>query len=98
MEKSRKQRTLHHPVVFLGSQIRGGHKFLSASQAKLHRKMQGFQSLMMPKSLIAQRVNQPQAKSGIVATSADKKYDLTYYVKGALAGGICCAITHGGLW
>merc|ERR1719343_616519 len=26
-----------------------------------------------------------------------KVYDLTYYVKGALAGGICCSITHGAL-
>jgi solute carrier family 25 phosphate transporter 3 len=26
---------------------------------------------------------------------AEKKYDLTYYVKSALAGGICCGITHG---
>ena len=24
-------------------------------------------------------------------------YDLTYYVKGALAGGICCSLTHGAL-
>ena len=26
-----------------------------------------------------------------------KKYDLQYYLKGALAGGICCSITHGAL-
>jgi len=26
---------------------------------------------------------------------SDKKYDLTYYTKSALAGGICCGITHG---
>jgi len=33
-----------------------------------------------------------------VATSpAEKKYDLSYYLKGALAGGICCSITHGAL-
>jgi len=25
------------------------------------------------------------------------KYDLTYYIKAALAGGICCSITHGGM-
>lgn len=36
-------------------------------------------------------------KSGIVATSSEKKYDLNYYLKGALAGGICCAVTHGAL-
>lgn len=27
----------------------------------------------------------------------EKKYDLMYYVKAALSGGICCSITHGGL-
>jgi len=36
-------------------------------------------------------------KSGIVATSSEKKYDLNYFLKGALAGGICCAVTHGAL-
>lgn len=25
------------------------------------------------------------------------KYDMTYYLKGALAGGICCSFTHGAL-
>lgn len=25
------------------------------------------------------------------------KYDMTYYLKGALAGGICCSVTHGAL-
>jgi hypothetical protein len=25
------------------------------------------------------------------------KFDLTYYTKSALAGGICCSITHGAL-
>jgi hypothetical protein len=59
--------------------------------------MHGFQSLMMPKSVIAQRVNQP-SQSNIVATSSGKVYDLNYYLKGALAGGICCSITHGALW
>jgi len=28
--------------------------------------------------------------------SAEKKYDLMYYTKAALAGGICCSVTHGG--
>jgi len=27
----------------------------------------------------------------------EKKYDLMYYIKGALAGGICCSITHAAL-
>ena len=26
-----------------------------------------------------------------------KKYGLDYYVKGALAGGICCSVTHGAM-
>ena len=33
----------------------------------------------------------------MIAASGDTKYDLSYYLKGALAGGICCAITHGAL-
>jgi solute carrier family 25 (mitochondrial phosphate transporter), member 3 len=35
----------------------------------------------------------------VLATSAGgwEKYDLMYYLKGALAGGICCSITHGAL-
>lgn len=39
------------------------------------------------------------AKNQIVMASGKEtpKYDLTYYLKGALAGGICCSITHGGL-
>jgi hypothetical protein len=32
-----------------------------------------------------------------IATSPGKVYDLTHYLKGALAGGICCSITHGAL-
>merc|ERR1719498_1206592 len=31
------------------------------------------------------------------ASAAEAKYDLDYYLKGALAGGICCSITHGAL-
>jgi len=37
------------------------------------------------------------ADNKVVATSAEKNYDLMYYLKGALAGGICCSITHGAL-
>ena len=29
--------------------------------------------------------------------SKEKKYDLNYYLKGALAGGLCCSVTHGAL-
>lgn len=30
-------------------------------------------------------------------SAAEQKYDLTYFLKGALAGGICCGVTHGAL-
>jgi solute carrier family 25 phosphate transporter 3 len=32
-----------------------------------------------------------------MASPHEKKYDLNYYLKGALAGGICCSVTHGAL-
>jgi solute carrier family 25 phosphate transporter 3 len=32
-----------------------------------------------------------------IFSSKEQNYDLTYYLKGALAGGMCCAITHGAL-
>jgi len=31
------------------------------------------------------------------ASGAEKTYGLEYYLKGALAGGICCSVTHGAL-
>lgn len=63
--------------------------------------MATYQSLVLPKSVILSAVEdkfsaQP-VRSRILATSSAKKYDLQYYLKGALAGGICCAITHGAL-
>ena len=39
----------------------------------------------------------PKDSSNVIAYSAAKKYDLMYYLKGALSGGICCAVTHGAL-
>ena len=59
--------------------------------------MQGYRSLMLP---LGSKQNFFGAKSDgkVVATSAGKKYDLAYYLKGALAGGICCSVTHGALW
>ena len=40
-------------------------------------------------------------KRSVLATSAkvmgQGPFDSTYYLKGALAGGICCSITHGAL-
>jgi solute carrier family 25 phosphate transporter 3 len=29
--------------------------------------------------------------------AGEKKYDVMYYIKAALAGGICCSVTHGAL-
>lgn len=60
--------------------------------------MNTYTSLAFPKSVIYSKMEKKQ--SNIIATSANggaKKYDLAYYLKGALAGGICCSITHGGL-
>lgn len=59
--------------------------------------MEGFKSLMLPKTLIAQKLASMKNDSKVVATSGTTTYDLNYYLKGALAGGICCAITHGAL-
>ena len=60
-------------------------------------------SVITPSALaLAQR----RAKApAVVATSPDagyvpfggKVFDMMYYLKGALAGGICCAVTHGAL-
>ena len=41
---------------------------------------------------------QPRRKPDVFAASGVQgPFDLTYYLKGALAGGICCSITHGAL-
>ena len=55
--------------------------------------MTGFRSLMAPPSVFEKR------RSGrpVAFSAVEKSYDLMYYLKGALAGGICCAITHGAL-
>ena len=61
-------------------------------------KMNGFSSLSAPYSFIAQSVLKSSRDKEILASSASSKnYDLMYYLKGALAGGICCSITHGAL-
>lgn len=31
------------------------------------------------------------------SAASDKVYDMTYYLKGAFAGGVCCSFTHGAL-
>jgi len=61
--------------------------------------MQGISSLMMPTQALKSRIGATESSQQVVATSAsgETKYDLMYYLKGALAGGICCAITHGAL-
>lgn len=38
-----------------------------------------------------------KGSSVLAASSKESKYDLTYYLKGALAGGLCCSITHAAL-
>lgn len=42
------------------------------------------------------KVLEPKRKI-VLPSSSEKVYGLSYYLKGALAGGICCSITHGGL-
>lgn len=63
--------------------------------------MQGITSLMMPTSSLTHSLSLSSSPSRILATSAssssETKYDLMYYLKGALAGGICCSVTHGAL-
>lgn len=53
---------------------------------------------MLPKVAVAQKLASMKNDNKIIATSGNTTYDLNYYLKGALAGGICCAITHGALW
>eukprot|EP00239_Pterosperma_sp_CCMP1384_P004454 CAMPEP_0197846452 /NCGR_PEP_ID=MMETSP1438-20131217/3185_1 /TAXON_ID=1461541 /ORGANISM="Pterosperma sp., Strain CCMP1384" /LENGTH=346 /DNA_ID=CAMNT_0043458107 /DNA_START=96 /DNA_END=1136 /DNA_ORIENTATION=+ len=49
--------------------------------------------------LVAQKNFVPSVseKLNFVPSAAETKYDMMYYLKGALAGGICCSITHGAL-
>ena len=60
--------------------------------------MQGFRALSLPQSVYVQSLSKKSDRK-VLATSAHGAtvYDLNYYLKGALAGGICCSITHGGL-
>jgi len=61
--------------------------------------MQGITSLMMPTSVLPLSSLPVTQRRQILATSssAETKFDLMYYLKGALAGGICCGVTHGAL-
>jgi len=56
-------------------------------------------ALVLPQSVFASAMDKKSTapRGKVMATSADKVYDLNYYLKGALAGGICCAVTHGAL-
>lgn len=36
-----------------------------------------------------------QAPLPLALSPKDENYDMTFYLKGALAGGICCGFTHG---
>jgi solute carrier family 25 phosphate transporter 3 len=64
--------------------------------------MDSFPSLMVPTTIVTNNVNNRSLifnrrnHQSIVATSS-KTYDLAYFVKGALAGGICTSITHGAM-
>lgn len=62
--------------------------------------MPAFSALAMPMGGVAPiMASRFSSDKKVIATSAGgwEKYDLSYYLKGALAGGICCSITHGAL-
>lgn len=61
--------------------------------------MSGFRSLALPQSVLLSAMDRKNNSSKrVMATSSEEKvYDLAYFLKGALAGGICCAVTHGAL-
>lgn len=65
--------------------------------------MHTFNGLVLPTSAVLSAMdrkyfNSVASPKGISAVSGvEKVYDIMYYLKGALAGGICCAVTHGGL-
>jgi len=56
-----------------------------------------YSSIVLPKTMFTSQSNNNDKQSKIFATSGAQNYDLMYYLKGALAGGICCSITHGAL-
>lgn len=58
-----------------------------------------YSSIVLPKTVFTSKLNNNNndKKPKILATSGAQTYDLMYYLKGALAGGICCSITHGAL-
>ena len=42
-------------------------------------------------------IRAPTAPRPVAMSGGKKVYDLDYFLRGALAGGICCSITHGGM-
>lgn len=64
--------------------------------------MHTFNGLVLPTTTVLSALDRNHfsrvSTSNVSAVSGVAKvYDLMYYLKGALAGGICCAVTHGGL-
>jgi len=49
------------------------------------------------KASLAEPGTKQERKPVFAASPKEKVYDLSYYLKGALAGGICCGVTHGAL-
>lgn len=59
-----------------------------------------FSNTLMPKrqGLISSHMAKREMPNDFVAASGGEQvFDATYFLKGSLAGGICCSITHGGL-
>jgi len=47
--------------------------------------------------LFPTRAFSPFYSSFAAQSPGEKKYDMMFYLKGALSGGICCGVTHGAL-
>ena len=59
-----------------------------------------FSNTLMPKrqGLISSHMAKREMPNDFVAASGGEQvFDANYFLKGSLAGGICCSITHGGL-
>lgn len=59
--------------------------------------MLGYRSLMLPKAMLTTDDSLKQESLIIATSSGEKKYDVSYYSKAALAGAICCSVTHGAM-
>ena len=58
-----------------------------------------FSNTLLPKrqGLISSKMAKQEMPNDFVAASGAQVFDLAYFLKGSLAGGICCSITHGAL-